>query len=94
MQASRNLLLSATAHVDTQPQLEIFANDVKCTHGATVGPIDEEALFYLQSKGLTVKAARAMMTYGFGSEILKSIRVDELRERIDALLRSRLERAI
>ena len=93
MQASRNLLLAETAHVDTQPQLEIFADDVKCTHGATVGPIDDEAMFYLQSKGLTMEAARAMLTYGFGSEILNSIEVDELRERMNALLRSRLERA-
>ena len=94
MQSSRNLLLSTTARVDTQPQLEIFANDVKCTHGATVGPIDDDALFYLQSKGLTAKAARAMLTYGFGSEILSSVQVLELREGLDALLRSRFERAI
>lgn len=93
MQASRNLLLAETAHVDTQPQLEIFADDVKCTHGATVGPIDDEAMFYLRSKGLTENAARSMLTYGFGSEILKSIRVDPLRERMDTLFRSSLERA-
>jgi len=94
MQVSRNLLLAETAHVDTQPQLEIFADDVKCTHGATVGPIDKEAMFYLQSKGLTFAAARAMLTYGFGSEILNSIGIDSLREQMDTLLRSRLERAI
>jgi len=93
MQASRNLLLSKTAQVDTQPQLEIFADDVKCTHGATVGPIDDEAMFYVQSKGLTPDEARALLTYGFGKEILKSITVDSLRERMDVLFRSRLERA-
>jgi len=93
MQASRNLLLAETARVDTQPQLEIFADDVKCTHGATVGPIDEKAMFYLQSKGLTTDAARAMLTYGFGREILNSIGVGELREWVDALLQLRLERA-
>jgi Fe-S cluster assembly protein SufD len=92
-QSSRNLLLSDTARVDTQPQLEIFANDVKCTHGATVGPIDDEAMFYLQSKGLTSDAARAMLTYGFGSEISSSILMDDLRGWVDAKLQSRLNDA-
>lgn len=89
-QSSRNLLLSETARVDTQPQLEIFANDVKCTHGATVGPINDEAMFYLRSKGLTAAAARAMLTYGFGSEISNSILLDDLRGWVDATLQSRL----
>ena len=92
IQSSRNLLLTETARADTQPQLEIFADDVKCTHGATVGPIDDEALFYLRSKGLTSDDARAMLTYGFAVEIIDMIGIKELREYLDAILRSRLDR--
>ena len=91
-QSSRNLLLSEKARADAQPQLEIFADDVKCTHGTTVGPIDQDALFYLRSKGLTSDAARSMLTYGFAGEIVNSIGVGGLRGWTDALLRSRLEK--
>src|SRR6185295_2782060 len=64
-QESRNLLLSDKAHVDTKPQLEIFADDVRCTHGATVGQLDAEQLFYLRSRGLSEGNARNLLTYAF-----------------------------
>lgn len=89
-QSSRNVLLSEKARADAQPKLEIFADDVKCTHGATVGPIDEDALFYLRSKGLSADSARMMLIYGFAGEILDSISNSELRQRVDGLLRLRL----
>ncbi len=85
-QSSRNLLLSGKAQVDTQPQLEIFADDVKCTHGATVGQLDSEEVFYLQSRGLPEAVARNLLTYAFGAEIINRIPV--------ASLRGQLERAV
>ncbi|HEV2976799.1 MAG TPA: Fe-S cluster assembly protein SufD [Casimicrobiaceae bacterium] len=78
-QSSRNLLLTPKAHVDTKPQLEIFADDVKCAHGATVGQLDSEALFYLTSRGLSNAAARNLLTYAFGAEIIDRIPVASLK---------------
>jgi Fe-S cluster assembly protein SufD len=78
-QSSRNLLLTPKAHVDTKPQLEIFADDVKCAHGATVGQLDNEALFYLTSRGLSDAAARNLLTYAFGAEIIDRIPVASLK---------------
>jgi len=72
-QENRNLLLSDKAHVDTKPQLEIFADDVKCAHGATVGQLEAEPLFYLRSRGLSEAAARNLLTYAFGAEIIDRI---------------------
>ena len=77
-QQSRNLLLSANARVDTKPQLEIFADDVKCAHGATVGQLDAEQLFYLKSRGLPELQARNLLTYAFGAEIVDRIPVKSL----------------
>jgi Fe-S cluster assembly protein SufD len=74
-QSSRNLLLSAKAHVDTKPQLEIFADDVKCAHGATVGQLDADELFYLKSRGLDEHAARKLLIYAFAAEIIEKIPV-------------------
>lgn len=82
-QSSRNLLLSSQAQVDTQPQLEIFADDVKCTHGATVGQLDAEEVFYLQSRGLPEALARNLLTYAFGAEIIDRIPVASLRQRLE-----------
>jgi len=82
-QSNRVLLLSDDAVIDTKPQLEIYADDVKCTHGATLGPIDEEHLYYIQSRGLPREDARMLMTYGFGSEILSNVKDEELRKRLD-----------
>lgn len=81
-QTSRNLLLSGKAHVDTQPQLEIFADDVKCTHGATVGQLDAEEVFYLTSRGLSDGVARKLLTYAFGAEIIERIPVASLRRQL------------
>jgi Fe-S cluster assembly protein SufD len=88
-QTNNNLLLSAGAHADSQPQLEIYADDVKCTHGSTTGPLDERAMFYLRSRGLDLDAARRLLTYGFASEILERMEVAPLREQLDALVRER-----
>lgn len=82
-QSSRNLLLSAKALVDTQPQLEIFADDVKCTHGATVGQLDSEEVFYLQSRGLNETVARNLLTYAFGAEVIDRIPVASLRRQLE-----------
>ena len=75
-------LLSSRAQVDTQPQLEIFADDVKCTHGATIGQLDAEEVFYLQSRGLPERAARQLLTYAFGAEILERIPVPSLKHQL------------
>jgi Fe-S cluster assembly protein SufD len=91
-QTNNNLLLSENARADSQPQLEIYADDVKCTHGATLGPIDERALFYLQTRGIEAATARNLLTYGFGVEILDKIEISELRDRLDEVVRSRLDR--
>jgi len=84
-QTNHTLLLSDHARVDTKPQLEIFADDVKCTHGATVGRLDEAALFYMKSRGLGVDNARALLTYAFAAEVLETIELDALREGLEAL---------
>jgi Fe-S cluster assembly protein SufD len=89
-QTNNNLLLSSAARADSQPQLEIYADDVKCTHGSTVGPLDPTALFYLRSRGLGAAEARGLLTYGFGAEILDRIAVPGARERLDGEIRARL----
>jgi Fe-S cluster assembly protein SufD len=88
-QSNNNLLLSEKAHVDTKPQLEIFADDVKCTHGATVGRIDEVALFYMKSRGLNARMARDLLTYAFAAEVLEQIGLEELRDELEALTMNR-----
>ena len=82
-QSNRNLLLTAKAHIDTKPQLEIFASDVKCTHGATVGQLDSEEVFYLQSRGLTESVARNLLTYAFGAEIIDRIPIASLKQQLE-----------
>ena len=89
-QTNNNLLLSRDAHADSQPQLEIYADDVKCTHGSTVGPLDPKALFYLESRGLGEDEARRLMTYGFAAEILNRMDIAPLREQLDQIVRGRL----
>jgi len=76
--------------VDTKPQLEIYADDVKCTHGSTVGPLDPRALFYLRSRGIGEHEARRLMTYGFAAEILGRMEVVALRAQLDSIVRGRL----
>ena len=79
-QTNRNLLLSDNAQIDTKPQLEIYADDVKCTHGATIGQVDEEALFYLRSRGVDEASARALLLYAFASECLDRMSCAPVRE--------------
>jgi Fe-S cluster assembly protein SufD len=88
--ANNNLLLTDTARVNTRPQLVIDADDVKCSHGATVGQLDEEATFYLRSRGIGEAEARLMMMVGFASEIVGKVRLEPLREQIDDLVEKRL----
>ncbi|MCU0870477.1 MAG: Fe-S cluster assembly protein SufD [Burkholderiales bacterium] len=81
-QESRNLLLSERARVDTKPQLEIFADDVRCAHGATVGQLEAEEVFYLRSRGLTEADARTLLTFGFAADIVDRVPVASLRARL------------
>jgi Fe-S cluster assembly protein SufD len=85
-QTNQTLLLSDDATINTKPQLEIYADDVKCTHGATVGQLDAEALFYLRSRGVGAEEARALLTYAFANDILGRIKVEPLRERLERSL--------
>jgi Fe-S cluster assembly protein SufD len=89
-QSNKNLLLSPEARVDTKPQLEIFADDVKCSHGATVGQLEEEELFYLLSRGLHPDLARNLLTYGFAEEIVERIQYDSIRAQLDEAILNRL----
>lgn len=89
-QANKNLLLSREALVDSTPQLEIFADDVKCKHGSTTGQLDEGALFYLRSRGIDEQAARSLLTYAFASDLVSKIRPAPLRISLEAFLHDRL----
>jgi Fe-S cluster assembly protein SufD len=89
-QASRSLLLSDGARIEARPELMIFADDVKCAHGATVGPLDPEARFYLQSRGLADAEARALLTAAFAAEAIAHLPVPSLREALDHELRRRV----
>lgn len=89
-QTNRNLLLSDEAKVDTKPQLEIFADDVKCTHGATVGRLDDIALFYARSRGVPAAVARLLLTYAFAAEVTSEVVLQPVREELERLVRERL----
>lgn len=91
-QANHNLLLSANAEIDTQPRLEIHADDVRCSHGATVGSLDDEQLFYLRSRGIDSAAARSLLTHAFAGEVIERIDWPPLRERVGQLVEARLTR--
>jgi Fe-S cluster assembly protein SufD len=93
-QTNRALLLSEDAQINTKPQLEIFANDVKCTHGAAVGQLDDEALFYLRSRGLSDAAARQMLIHAFAADVLNRMPLEAVRTRVEARLRERLDRVL
>ncbi len=88
-QSNPNLVLASTAQADTRPWLEIFADDVRCAHGATVGRLDEDALFYLRSRGIPVDAARSMLIGAFASEIVETLAPSSLREQVAAALAER-----
>lgn len=88
-QSNNNLLLSPTARIDTKPQLEIFADDVKCTHGATVGRLDDTALFYLSSRGIGPERARTLLTYAFAADVLETIELEPLRKELEEMVLAR-----
>jgi Fe-S cluster assembly protein SufD len=90
MQTNKNLLLSKEARVDTKPQLEILADDVKCAHGAAVGQIEEDELFYLQTRGLHTELARNLLTYGFAEEVIGKIKIESIRAQLDEAVLNRL----
>ena len=89
-QSNKNLLLSNDARVDTKPQLEIFNDDVKCSHGATVGQLEEEELFYLRTRGLPDGLARNLLTYGFAEAIIRKIGIESIRADLDSAVLNRL----
>ncbi|MFQ5873674.1 MAG: Fe-S cluster assembly protein SufD, partial [Dehalococcoidia bacterium] len=90
-QTNRNLLLADRAEVNTKPQLEIFADDLKCSHGATVGQLDEEAIFYMNSRGIGRNAARRFLIGGFAREVIDCIRMDEVKELVERVVTERLQ---
>lgn len=90
-QSNKNILLSDNATVNTKPQLEIFADDVKCSHGCTVGQLDEEAFFYLRSRGVSEKTAKSLLVHAFAIDILDHIKPEPVRQYVDNLVSQRLE---
>ncbi len=90
-QNNHNILLTDDARTNTQPHLEIYADDVKCSHGATVGQLDPEAMFYMRSRGLGERTARQMMMIAFASEVVQKISIEALRDRIHHLVEKRLK---
>lgn len=94
MQTNKNLLLSEKARVDTKPQLEIYADDVKCAHGAAVGQIDPEELFYLETRGITPELGRNLLTYGFAEEVIAKIRIESIRSQLDQIVLRRLHTSL
>jgi Fe-S cluster assembly protein SufD len=93
-QSNRNLLLSENAEVDTKPQLEIYADDVKCAHGATVGQLDADQVYYLRCRGVDDAQARSLLTYAFAQEVIGRLSVASLRDRLEKLLLGRLPAAV
>ncbi|MFQ5584106.1 MAG: Fe-S cluster assembly protein SufD [Calditrichia bacterium] len=93
-QNNKSLLLSDFATMNAKPQLEIFADDVKCSHGATVGELDEEALFYLRTRGIALEKARAILQYAFASDVFSYIKIEAVREKLDEILHERLSKNV
>lgn len=89
-QSNNNILVDDKATINSKPQLEIFADDVKCSHGCTIGQLDEEALFYLQSRGIPRKEARGLMMYAFANNVLESVKIPEIKKRINKLIAMKL----
>lgn len=94
MQTNKNLLLSEKARVDTKPQLEIYADDVKCAHGAAVGQIDQEELFYLETRGIGPELGRSLLTYGFAEEVIGKIKIDSIRSQLDEIVLRQLHTSL
>ena len=93
-QLNKNLLLSPAAHIDTKPELEIFADDVKCSHGATVGQLEDEELFYLASRGIPAERARALLTYGFAEDVISKIKLPSVRAQLDRAVLGKLRQSL
>ncbi len=91
-QSNRNILIGDNATINTKPQLEIWADDVKCSHGCTTGQLDEEALFYLQSRGISKQSAQAMLLYAFGADVIATMQNSVLKEYFDLLISERLQK--
>jgi Fe-S cluster assembly protein SufD len=89
-QKSNNILLSDKATINAKPQLEIFADDVKCSHGCTVGQLDETALFYIQQRGIPKKEAKALLMYAFSNAVIENIKIPELKKRITTIIANKL----
>ena len=89
-QANNNILISDKATINTKPQLEIFADDVRCTHGCTIGQLDESAMFYLRSRGIPVKEARGLLMFAFSNNVLDSVKIPEIKQRITKLIAQKL----
>jgi len=94
MQTNKNLLLSEKARVDTKPQLEIYADDVKCAHGAAVGQIEPEELFYLETRGIGPELGRNLLTYGFAEEVIGKIKIDSIRAQLDEIVLQQLRTSL
>jgi len=90
-QQNSNLVLSEKAQINAKPQLEIYADDVKASHGCTIGQLDEEALFFLRSRGIPLKEAKALMMFAFASEALENVKIEELKEEINKIIAAKLE---
>ena len=90
MQTNKNLLLSPHARVDTKPQLEIYADDVKCAHGAAVGQLDQDQLFYLTTRGINPELAKSLLTYGFAEEVIEKIGIESIHAQIDNVVKAQL----
>jgi Fe-S cluster assembly protein SufD len=88
-QTSKSLLLSDDANMNSQPALEIYADDVKCTHGSTTGPVDEAMIFYLRTRGVSLEAARHLLTYAFAADVTRRIRVEPVRRRLEDFMAAR-----
>jgi Fe-S cluster assembly protein SufD len=89
-QQNNNILLTDKASIDTKPQLEIYADDVQCSHGCTIGQIDEDALFYMQARGIPRKEAKALLLYAFASDGLRNVRIPELRKKLNKQIANKL----
>jgi Fe-S cluster assembly protein SufD len=94
LQTNKNLLLSEKARVDTKPQLEIYADDVKCAHGAAVGQIDPEELFYLETRGIGPELGRSLLTYGFAEEVIGKIKIESIRSQLDEIVLQQLHSSL
>lgn len=89
-QANNNILISDKATINTKPQLEIFADDVKCSHGCTIGQLDESAMFYMRSRGIPEKEAKALLMYAFSNNVLNSVKIPEIKQRITKIIANKL----